>query len=184
MHRSKLLSYRIAESIQRPVLVWRRGQQYDIIDSGNLPSDFVKLNSLEAKVTRAGVTERMTLRVFANRNQDHVTKLNISPPVSVRRASMTHRGRKFRIRAPQKTSDCGYTRLLDRLVEGDRAIDELIGDFRPALKIVKSTEPLDNPKIADQVQERAVLFIPSAGKITSKGRDVTLSKEPTNAPLF
>jgi hypothetical protein len=114
----------------------------------------------------------MILRVFADRRES-AQKLSISPPISVRKGSITHRGRKFRIRAPQKMSDCGYTRLMDRLVDGDQAIDQMIGDFRPDLKIKTHNYPMDERPVAEQTHKGAVLFLPTAGKITSQGRNVT-----------
>jgi hypothetical protein len=175
MHRSSLPCFKVSQSILRPVLVWRRGRHYDVIDSANVPPEFEKLRPIEAKVSRAGKTQRVILRVFADRRES-AQKLSISPPISVRKGSMTHRGRKFRIRAPQKMSDCGYTRLLDRLVDGDQVIDQLIGDFRPYLKIKTHDYPMDERPIAKQAHKGAVLFLPTAGKITSQGRNVTVEE--------
>jgi hypothetical protein len=197
------------------------------MDSASVPPDFEKLNPIEAKVSRAGKTQRMILRVFVDRRES-AQKLSISPPISVRKGSITHRGRKFRIRAPQKMSDCGYTRLLDRLVDGDQAIDQLIGDFRPDLKIktydfrsqasidaehyqdeldslnealkkqlisqqeysdavkklaMDRNYPVDDRPVVEQTHKGAVLFLPTAGKITGQGRNVT-AEERRDIVLF
>jgi hypothetical protein len=132
------------------------------MDSANVPPDFEKLRPIEAKVSRAGKVQRMILRVFASRDTSR-PKLAISTPVAVRRGSINHRGRKFRIRAPQNIGDCGYTRLLDRLAEGDPSVDELFGDFpvRHNIVIVEGAIP--------ETHQGAILYMPSAGKITGKG---------------
>jgi hypothetical protein len=114
MLRCSLPCFKVSRSISRPVFVWRRVQHYDVMDSANVPPDFEKLRPIEAKVSRAGKTQRMILRVFASRDRSLPT-LAVSTPVAVRRGSINHRGKKFRIRAPRNISDCGYTRLLDRL---------------------------------------------------------------------
>jgi hypothetical protein len=173
MLRSSLPCFKVSPSISRPVLVWRRGRHYDVMDSANVPPDFEKLNSIEAKVSRAGKTQRMILRVFADRTRS-LPKLAISTPVAVRRGSITHRGRKFRIRAPQNINDCGYTRLLERLVDGDPSIDELFGDFPVRHKIVKVEGAIP------ETHQGAILYMPSVGKITGKGAAdsrQTLAKE-------
>jgi hypothetical protein len=162
MLRSTLPCFKVSQSISRPVLVWRRGRHYDVMDSANVPPDFEKLRPIEAKVSRAGKTQRMMLRVFADRNRS-LPKLAISTPVAVRRGSISHRGKTFRIRAPQNISDCGYTRLLDRLADGDPSVDELFGDFPVRHKIVIFEGAIP------ETHQGAILYMPSAGKITGKG---------------
>jgi hypothetical protein len=162
MHRSSLPSFKVSQSILRPVLIWRRGRHYDVMDSADVPPDFEKIKPIEAKVSRAGKTQRMILRVFADRNRS-LPKLAISTPVAVRRGSISHRGKTFRIRAPQNISDCGYTRLLDRLADGDQSVDELFGDFPVRHKIVMVEGAIP------ETHQGAILYMPSAGKITGKG---------------
>ena len=162
MLRSSVPCFKVSQSISRPVLVWRRGRHYDVMDSANVPPDFEKLRPIEAKVSRAGKPQRMILRVFASRDRS-LPKLAISTPVAVRRGSINHRGKKFRIRAPQNIGDCGYTRLLDRLAEGDPYVDELFGDFPVRHKIVTVEGAIP------ETHQGAILYMPSAGKITGKG---------------
>jgi hypothetical protein len=162
MLRSSLPCFKVSQSISRPVLIWRRGRHYDVMDSANVPPDFERLRPIEAKISRAGKTHRMILRVFASRERS-LLKLAISTPVAVRRGSINHRGKKFRIRAPQNIGDCGYTRLLDRLAEGDPGVDELFGDFPFRHKIVTDEGPIP------ETHQGAILYMPSAGKITGKG---------------
>jgi hypothetical protein len=164
MLRSKVPSFKIHGSILHPVLIWRRGGRYDVVDSANVPSGFEKLRPVEAKVSRAGKTQRMTLRVFADRSRSAQT-LSVSTPAPVRKGSLTHRGRKFRIRAPQNFGDCGYARLLDRLIEDDACVDALLGDFRPELKVVPG------PACPSKNHHGAILFMPGAGKLTCKGKN-------------
>lgn len=162
MLRSSLPCFKVSQSISRPVLVWRRGRHYEVMDSASVPTDFEKLRPIEAKVSRAGKTQRMILRVFASRDRSLPT-LTVSTPVAVRRGSINHRGKKFRIRAPRNISDCGYTRLLDRLAEGDPSIDELFGNFPVRHKIVTVEGAIP------ETHQGAILYMPSAGKITGKG---------------
>ena len=179
----------------RPALIWRRGNFYNAVDSKEIPPDFIKLGNIEARITRAGgKTQRMTLRVFAARQSgntdlphdrpESAQRLRNGTPVAVRKGSITHRGRRFRIRAPQKITDCAYTRLLDRLIDGDPLIDALLGDSRPTYKITASEAP-EPEENHGQTYEGSILCFPSGVKITSKGRNVTrdeLSKEFAYAP--
>jgi hypothetical protein len=159
MHRSSLPRFNVNSSISRPVLVWRRGRHYDVMDAANVPPEFEKLRPIEAKVSRGGKTQRMILRVFASRDR-FLPKLAISTPVAVRRGSISHRGRKFRIRAPQNFGDCGYTRLLDRLVEGDPSVDELFGYFPVHHEIVTVEGAIP------ETHQGAILYMPNTGQST------------------
>jgi hypothetical protein len=176
MHPSKLPCFTAGPSIPRPVLFWEGGLRYKLMDSADVQPEFEKLNPIEVRLSRAGVTNRIKLRVFANRRRPG-PKLPTSTPIAVRKASIGRGRQRIRIRAPRNFSDCAYTRLLDRLAEGEPGLDDLFA--------MRRTERWDGKELVHFPHKHeyphshicSVLYMPSAGPITSKGQDASLDFE-------